>query len=104
MGISLSGVIFPLFPIIATVVFIKITLKNKEILGKNNTNGHNMFPSRYVIILAISILSIVIYSIVEVLNFFLNFSVSNEMNYLGPTVIIYSLSLSILFYKMPMVK
>ena len=104
MGISLSGVIFPLLPIIMTVVFIQITLKNKEILGKNNTNGHNMFSSRYVIILAISILSIVIYSIVEVSNFFLNFSVSNEMNYLGPTVIIYSFSLAILFYKMPMVK
>ena len=101
---TLLKVILPLIPIIMSLVFIQITLKNKGILGKNNTNINSVFPSRYTIILAISILSIVIYSIIEVSNFFLNFSVSVEIDYLGPTAIIYSFSLSILFYKIPMIK
>ena len=87
-----------------TLMFINIAIRNKENLIKKNEKYPNITPSRYAVIWAISILYIIIYSIIGVLNILLNFTEMNEFNYLSPVVIVYSFSVSALFYGVPDVK
>ena len=83
---------------------MKIAIKNKVNLIKKNERYPNMIPSRYAVILVISIFSIILYSMVEVLNFSLSFTEMNEINYLYPVAIVYSFSYAALSYGIPNVK
>ncbi|MCL4345503.1 MAG: hypothetical protein M1496_03975 [Candidatus Thermoplasmatota archaeon] len=103
MNITLLNFIYVIAPVtlsIMSILGVKLTLRDKERLMKNPEYS-NVIPSRYETIRyraiwGISIISIIGYSILEVMNFIPDFTHSNEEYYLYLIIISYSAGLIIL--------
>ena len=85
--------IYPVVPSIWALAFLKIV---RDSLFKKDKNFVRKFPVRYSAIFAITVISIIIYSFIEVLIVTVGMQQSTEFNYLYLIAIVSTLSIGLI--------